>query len=138
MRVYGLSGDFIWEEKESERVVFVAGGIGATPFRSILLERKAVGKPLNATLLYFNRTSEIPFESEFRLLGQEHPKFILKSIVGEPISAEKILELAPQSKNQIVYLSGPEPMVESIGADLRERGVSIKQDWFPGYDENNY
>ncbi len=138
MQVYGLSGDFIWEEKESERVVLVAGGIGVTPFRSILLERKAVGKPLNATLLYFNRTSEIPFENEFRLLEQDHPEFVLNSIVGEPISAEKILELAPQSKNQIVYLSGPEPMVESIGANLRELGVSIKQDWFPGYDESNY
>lgn len=124
--------------KASDDVVLVAGGIGVTPFRSILLERKATSKPLNVTLLYFNRTTEIPFKEELEKLKQECPEFILKCIVGEHITAEKILELAPQAEKQIVYLSGPESMVESIGADLRQRGVSIKQDWFPGYDENNY
>lgn len=138
IQVHSLGGDFIWENKESDDVVLVAGGIGVTPFRSILLERKATSKPLNATFLYFNRTTDIPFKKELEKLKQECPEFILESLVGEHITAQKILELAPQSKKQIVYLSGPEPMVESIGADLRQRGVRIKQDWFPGYDESNY
>lgn len=138
IEAHSLGGDFTWENKESDDVVLVAGGIGVTPFRSILLERKAKSKPLNATILYFNRTQDIPFKEELQRLAQECPELILKSIVGEHITAEKILELAPQSEKQIVYLSGPEPMVESIGADLRQRGVHIKQDWFPGYDENTY
>jgi ferredoxin-NADP reductase len=136
--VHSLGGDFIWEESEGTPVVLVAAGIGITPFRSILHERKALGKPLNATLLYFNRTVDIPFEKELKKLSQEHSKFILKSIVGEPVTADKILELAPQANKQTVYLSGPAPMVSSVGKELLGRGVVIKQDWFPGYDEKNY
>jgi hypothetical protein len=31
--------------------------------------------------------------------------------------------------------SALKPMVESVGSDFSERGVTIKQDWFPGYDD---
>jgi ferredoxin-NADP reductase len=53
IKAFDLGGDFTWEEESDEPVVMVAGGIGVTPFRSILLERHRAGKPLNATLLYF-------------------------------------------------------------------------------------
>jgi ferredoxin-NADP reductase len=135
---HSLGGDFVWEESDNKPVVLVAGGIGITPFRSILYERKALGKPLNATLLYFNRTSDIPFEKELQALSQEHSEFILKSIVGEPLTADKILELAPQANQQTVYLSGPAPLVSSVGKELAGRGVAIKLDRFPGYDDKNY
>lgn len=138
IQVHDLGGDFIWEEDPSEPIVMVAGGIGVTPFRSILLERDAKGKKLNVVLLYFNRTNEVPFKEELENLAQAHPEFSMQIVVGKPISADAILELAPQAREQITYLSGPEPMVESVGAELRERGVNVKQDWFPGYDEKNY
>src|SRR5680860_1207837 len=44
IQTHSLGGDFTWEEVD-EPVVFVAGGIGVTPFRSILVGRKAQGKP---------------------------------------------------------------------------------------------
>lgn len=134
----GLEGDFTWEEQPSKPVVFIAAGIGVTPFRSILLERHAAGKKLNATLLYFNRVSEIPFREEFETLSRQHPEFSLTPIVGELVTADSIFTRAPQRSETIFYLSGPEPMVENIGAELKKRGVSLKQDWFPGYDEKNY
>jgi len=37
-----------------------------------------------------------------------------------------------------VYISGPEPVVESVGNALKQRGLTVKQDWFPGYDEQTY
>jgi len=135
---FGLEGDFTWEDAPSPPVVLVAGGIGITPFRSILLERSVSGKALNATLLYFNRTEEIPFRSELKALEEKHPEFTMLVVVGEPISADAILEHAPQAKTQTTYLSGPEPMVENVGSGLKERGVQIKQDWFPGYDDKSY
>jgi ferredoxin-NADP reductase len=135
---HSLGGDFVWEEADSAPVILVAAGIGVTPFRSILLQRKAQGKPLNATLLYFNRTGSVPFETELQKLSQEHSEFILKIMVGEPVTSYKILELAPQANVETVYLSGPAPMVKSIGTELKERGVTIKEDRFPGYNEDNY
>lgn len=138
IEAHSLDGNFTWEEKSGPPIVMVAAGIGVTPFRSILLEREAKGKTLNATFIYFNRNKEIPFEKQFKKLAKNHPEFSLHLVVGEQITADKIIELAPTARENIVYLSGPEPMVESIGAELRKRDINIKQDWFPGYDENNY
>lgn len=134
---YGLEGDFTWEEVANP-VVLVAGGIGITPFRSILLERHALGKPLNATLIYFNRTDTIPFMPELRGLTESHPEFELLAVVGEDITADSILGKLAGDITRTILLSGPEPMVEAVGSDLKRRGVQIRQDWFPGYDEKSY
>lgn len=138
IQAHGLEGNFNWQVEPSEPVVLVAGGIGVTPFRSILLQRHADGKRLNATLLYFNRNDDAPFQTELQGLRDQHPEFDLRVVVGQLISADTILSLAPQAARETVYLSGPEPMVESVGSALRERGAQLKQDWFPGYDEKNY
>lgn len=135
---HSLGGTFTWEEIESAPLILMAAGIGITPFRSILLQRSATGKPLNATLLYFNRSAEIPFEKELQKLSHDHSEFHIEMVIGEPVTAEKIFELAPDASERIVYLSGPAPMVSSIGTGLKERGVTIKQDRFPGYDETNF
>ena len=138
IRTHSLGGTFIWEEISGPPVILMAAGIGITPFRSILHQRSATGKPLNATLLYFNRTNEIPFEKELQNLSQKHSEFQIKSVIGEPVTAEKIFELAPEATERVVYLSGPAPMVSSIGSVLKERGATIKQDRFPGYDATNF
>lgn len=132
-----INGDFTWEDESDSPVVLVAGGIGVTPFHSILLERHAVGKSLNATLLHFNRDDQIPFQAEFEQLLEQHPELTIQYITG-PVTAERILELAPQSKEQVTYLSGPEAMVMAVGTELKKLGVTPKQDEFPGYDEKNF
>ena len=136
IKAHSLSGSFIWEN--TDPVILVAAGIGITPFRSILLQRKTVKKPLNATLLYFNRTKEVPFEGLFQKMRSEHPELEIKIIIGEDLTADKIIELAPKSNKERVFLSGPAPMVSSLGTALKERGISIMQDRFPGYDETNF
>ena len=138
VRAHSLGGPFTWEADDNNPVILVAAGIGITPFRSILLERKALGRSLDCTLLYFNRTNEIPFQRELEAISAEHPGFQIKIIVGEPITAEKILELIPGDHKETYYLSGPAPLVSSVGSALKERGVAIKQDRFPGYDESNF
>jgi ferredoxin-NADP reductase len=138
IQTHSLKGNFVWKEESSKPVVLIAGGIGITPFRSILLERHTVGKTLNATLLYFNRIDEIPFHEELKVLAQKHSEFTLVPIIGEQITVDTILKRAPQTNESIFYLSGPEPMVETVGTELKRQGISLKQDWFPGYNENNY
>lgn len=134
----GVVGKFVWEEDTDEPVTLVAGGIGITPFRSFLLERAARGKPLNATLLYFNRDEAIAYRDLFDRLAKEHPEFQVRYLINEPITAEKIDELTPLSAQTMVFLSGPKAMVDNVGNALKARGVPLKQDWFPGYDEQTY
>lgn len=138
VEVHELGGDFTWEDEPSEPIVMVAAGIGVTPFRSILLERVANNKKINASLLHFSRDKDVTFEPLLRKLAKEHPEFMYQTIIGETITADRIIELAPQAKDQVVYLSGAKPMVLALSEELEKRGVSTKQDRFPGYDESNY
>lgn len=131
-----IEGDFIWDDDEP--VVLVAGGIGVTPYRSILLERAVQGKSLNAHLLYYGRDENFAFSDELTALQESHPELRIDYIIGESISADSILRHAPQIVEQTTYISGPEAMVDSVGEDLSGRGVRIKQDWFPGYTESTY
>lgn len=136
IEAHTVEGDFTWDD-DSE-VVLVAGGIGVTPYRSMLLERAATGKPLSATLLYFGRSDQFAFREEFDKLASEHPELTIHYIVGEPILADTIVHYAPNADKQTVYLSGPEPMVDAIGDDLMKQGITLKQDWFPGYTVETY
>lgn len=131
-----LGGEFTWEGDEP--VVLVAGGIGVTPYRSILLERKHQQKPLNAKLLYFNRDEAVPFKDLFGKLVAEHPELELEVLTGEPVTTDRILELAPEAQDRIVYLSGAKPMVLALSEEMEKHSINTKLDKFPGYDETNY
>lgn len=136
IEAHNIEGDFTWDSDDP--VVLVAGGIGVTPYRSILHERAAQGKILDAHLLYFGRDENFAFRTEFDLLNDTHPELKIDYIVGESISADSILAHAPEASRKTTYLSGPEAMVDAVGEDLQARGVKLKQDWFPGYDESTY
>ena len=136
IEAHDIEGDFTWED-DSE-VVLVAGGIGVTPYRSIIVERHAQGKKIPAKLLYFGRDEYFAFRGEFDRVVEAHPELEIEYIVGEPITADAILAHAPEAAERTTYLSGPEPMVDAIGEALTARGITLKQDWFPGYTEATY
>lgn len=133
-------GDFIWEDSDKP-LVFVAGGIGITPFRSILKQRARKGLPLDVTLIYGNRTDAIVFKDEFDYYAAQYSEFKVRYVVGEPLTAVKLVELEPNLNLSRVYVSGPELMVKALGDQLKAAGlpeVQLKQDSFPNYTESNY
>lgn len=60
-------GDFILDHRK-KMFVFIAGGIGITPFRAILLDLDRNRKPLNVQLLYTNRNNDFPYRKELETL----------------------------------------------------------------------
>ena len=136
IEVSDLDGDFIVSDPKKQ-YVFIAGGIGITPFRSILKHAAHAGKPLRATLLYANRNKVAAYKKELEEMAQRNPNFKIHYLFSpQRIDKETIKELVPDLQKPIFYVSRPEPMVESIGKMLRQIGISkkrIKQDWFPGY-----
>ena len=64
------------EGDANKRHVFIAGGIGVTPYRSILRYRADTHEPLDALLLNFNRSSaDIVFRRELEDIARQMPTF---------------------------------------------------------------
>ena len=131
-----VEGDFILDDPEQE-YVFIAGGIGITPYRSILAQLAHDKQPINVTLLYSNRDQNIVYKEELEQIAASNSNFKIHYIFSpEHIDEEKIKALVPDLQKPLFYISGPEPMVDSLGDMLKSMGISedrIKQDWFPGY-----
>ncbi len=133
-------GDFVWSEADRP-VVFVAGGIGITPYHSMLKQRANDGLPLAATLIYGSRTADVPFKAELEAWSAGDHRLVVRYVVGEPLTAAKLVELEPRLNDSLVYVSGPEQMVEAIGEELKKQGLSeaqLRQDYFPNYTQSNY
>jgi ferredoxin-NADP reductase len=133
-------GDFVWQNTDRP-LVFLAGGIGVTPFYSILKQRFHDSQPLNVTLVYGGRTADLPFKAELDKWAAADDNFTVHYVIGEPMTAEGLAQLLPQLNESLVYLSGPEPMVEALGDQLKAHGLpaeQLKQDFFPNYTQANY
>ena len=128
-------GDFLLEPGAA-RHILIAGGIGVTPYHSMLLQLDHDKKPLNIALLYANRDENFVFDGEFQNLVAAHPEFKIHKFVGDNHIQKTDLEPYLEDKKNIFYVSGPRPMVESYQHLLEELEVEperIKTDYFPGY-----
>lgn len=136
-------GDFVLPIDSMIPLVFIAGGIGLTPYHSMVkwLTDSSEKRQLQI-ILAFNQPHDIVFDYFFRSYTND-----LKIVVSNPdsdwngetgkLSAEKIFELTGGDINdKKIYVSGPEPMVENLEKGLLEHGVTknnLVLDFFPGY-----
>jgi len=131
----GPDGDFTVEDP-NKNYVFIAGGIGITPFRSILLDLDHKKLPINVQLLYSNRDEDIVFKEELKSLMSKNPNFKIKYFISPQRIDTSTIEQLNNINNRMFYISGPEPFVESFEKMIKDLGVkplNIKLDEFPGY-----
>lgn len=143
-----LAGEFTLPPDLRKKIVFIAGGIGITPYRSMvkfLVDRK---EKRNIIILYANKTAEEivyrdVFDQAQRVCGIKtvytltDMKSIPKSWNGKTgrINETMIREEVSDYKDRYFYLSGPYSMITSFEAVLTGMGVhqdKIKKDFFPG------
>lgn len=145
-------GSFSLNDTKGE-YVFIAGGMGITPFRSILLDLDHRNIPLNIKLLYANKTHDALFKDELETLAAKHPEFKIYYIISEgQVTKQKLTEnitllpgkvdktliqsLIPNLKSPVYYISGPESMVETLEQVVWDMGIpkeQTKRDYYPGY-----
>lgn len=140
----GPMGDFVLPKLIQTPLIFVAGGIGITPFHSILSWLTATNEQRPIKLIYgVSSEDEIIFQDTFAHANQ-HATIVISqpspSWGGEQgqISAELIKGLGEPNEDALVYVSGPEPMVEKLEKDLKAAGLNKHQlvlDFFPNYTE---
>jgi ferredoxin-NADP reductase len=123
-------------------LIFVAAGIGVTPFHSMLIWLTATGEERPIKLLYAVRSEDdIVFQDTFDKANQH-----ATIVVSEPsaawggerghLSAELILGLEKPTDDTLVYVSGPEELVQQLRKDLVAAGLEKRQvvtDEFPNY-----
>lgn len=149
-----LSGDFILPfgfaqgKPSNKKLVFIAGGIGITPFRSMIKYLLDKNQKSNITLVYSNKNAsdivykdifdkaeeEIGLKNIYTLTDEENLPEGWKGERGR-VSAEMIGKI-PNYKEAIYFLSGPHSLVSSFEKVLRGMGIPrrrIKKDFFPGY-----
>jgi len=150
VKIEGPSGNLTLHNNVARTAVFVAGGIGITPFRSILLRAAKEKLPHRILLLYSNRRPEdAPFLDELQALEKENPNYKLvacmtgmaksrQSWQGEvgQIDKNMLLKYLKDAVSPIYHLAGPPEMVKGLHAVINEAGVDdddIRAEDFFGY-----
>jgi ferredoxin-NADP reductase len=135
-------GDFVLPKLLQTSIIFVAGGIGVTPIRSMVKWMADTGENRPIKFIWgVNREEDIIFTDTW-----QDAKLDPTIVVGDPspawggergrLNAEMILGLEKPTEDTLIYLSGPEPMLEALEKDLKKHGVDKRQlvtDFFPGY-----
>lgn len=127
-------GDFVVPKNPDIPLLFIASGIGVTPYRSILEDLHINNDKRDITLVHAIRNeNHAVFQSTFARLGDSY-----KTITDEVITADKITNSITPSPEHYIYVAGPEQLVEKIVAQLEARQIKRSQiytDFFHGYDE---
>jgi ferredoxin-NADP reductase len=129
-----LAGEFVLPKSEKQKLAFLAGGVGITPFRSMVKYATDFGQKRDINLLYSANTQE---EFAFKDIFNEAKSYGINTVyTTERINAENIAELVPDYKERIFYVSGPYGFVQAMENNLLRLGLPLKQikiDYFPGY-----
>jgi ferredoxin-NADP reductase len=137
----GPNGVMVLHADAGRPAVFIAGGIGITPFLSMLRDARHRRLQHRITLLYSNRrTSSAAFLGELRELEKAHLNFRLCATMteegGEPIGEPLVRRTVGDVKAPVYYVAGPPGMAMDMQGMLAGLGVlpdDIHSEEFYGY-----
>jgi ferredoxin-NADP reductase len=143
------AGDFVLPKNTTKKLVFIAGGIGVTPFRSMVQHLLDTKEKRDIVTLYSVRTlADIAYKEMFETakaqLGMRTEYLVTDKTCVPPgwntptgyICEPTIKQLVPDFAERTFYISGPFMMVEAAQKELRKMGVKRSQimtDFFPGF-----
>jgi ferredoxin-NADP reductase len=150
VQMEGPAGDLALHRDAARTAVFLCGGIGITPFRSIALAAACEHLPHRIFHFYSNRRPEdSPFLAELQTLEKANPKYTLIATMTEMershrpwhgetgvIDKELHARYLKDATSPIYYIAGPPGMVKGLHMMINESGVDegdIRMEEFSGY-----
>lgn len=150
VKIDGPFGDLTLPHNADRTLVFIAGGIGITPFRSMLVSAAGEKLPHRIFLFYSNRRPEdAPFLEELKALERENPNYRCIATMtamdrshrpwhGETrlIDQEMLYKYLKDAGSPIYYIAGPPAMVKGLHEMLNKMAVDdddIRGEEFSGY-----
>lgn len=150
VRVDGPNGEMVLHEDVARPAVFLAGGIGITPFIAMARQAATERLPHRLYLFYSNRRPEdAAFLPELQGMEQLNPKYRLIATMTEPensahpwsgekgfIRRELLEGHLPDLTGPIYYFAGPPSMTMAMQQMLADIGISeqnMRYEEFYGY-----
>ena len=133
-----IGGDFILPMKADVPIVLIAGGIGITPFRSMISQMIHDSDTRKITLFYIAHTADAMIYLDFLEKARSTLDITLVPIVtksSDTFSAGTLRKYVTDLPDHYVYISGPPAMVDSVRIELSraEKPRQIMTDYFTGY-----
>jgi predicted ferric reductase len=124
-RVLGPFGGFDYRGGGA-RQVWIAGGIGVTPFMSWI--RSLDGDFDRDVDLYYSarNADDAVYRDEIEAATQQHPSMrshVVLSDTEGPLTADAVLRGVAEDEHPWVYMCGPPQMMKALARGLRRRGV---------------
>jgi ferredoxin-NADP reductase len=150
LKIEGPLGSFTLHSNTSRPAIFLAGGIGITPFRSIVVNAARKGLANRIVLFYSNRRPEdSAFLQELQQIGSENANYRIIGVMTEMekskgpwngetgfIDKAMLARSIPDMAAPIYYIAGPPAMVTAMKEVLTGAGVNeddIRSEDFAGY-----
>jgi predicted ferric reductase len=125
VRVEGPYGGFWRGGRAYRRQVWIAGGIGVTPFLSIA--RSLRSDAYDIDFFYCTEDADAAvFLDELYEIADRHPRLRVIPIRADTmgfLSADDVLAVCGDLSRSHVFMCGPPAMIEALTAQFREHGV---------------
>jgi ferredoxin-NADP reductase len=130
-------GNFNLPLQPAQRLLFIAGGIGITPYRSIIVDyQQQTQQTHDIILCYIARKGQHLFLPVFQ---NSSIQLVTKARQAKETKWSSIAQLVDDWRERIIYLSGPEPMMTDYYDHLLQTEQleprQIRLDYFPGYSD---
>jgi len=150
VRIVGPFGSLTLRQNAARPAVFLAGGIGITPFRSMLRQAAEQKLPHRLSLFYSSRRPEdAAFLEELQELEKENSNYKFIGTITEMAGSNRVWRGETSFINQetltkyigdlaapIYYIAGPPAMVAAMRQTLSVAGVNsddVRAEEFAGY-----